>query len=102
MPAAKPPIIAFVIPCSNEQAGIQHTLTYLLGDISKLERRRPSRRRAIFCWSTTAACAQPHRDGTGFRNGYSRVSGKSAIVRALDHGKPARTSPDRYRSPPTF
>jgi len=36
MPAAKPPVIAFVIPCYNEQAGIQHTLTYLLADISKL------------------------------------------------------------------
>jgi polyisoprenyl-phosphate glycosyltransferase len=40
MPAAKPPVIAFVIPCYNEQAGIQHTLTYLLADISKLEKAK--------------------------------------------------------------
>jgi glycosyltransferase involved in cell wall biosynthesis len=39
-PAAKPPVIAFVIPCYNEQAGIQHTLTYLLADISKLEKAK--------------------------------------------------------------
>src|SRR5262245_5522495 len=40
MPAAKPPVIAFVIPCYNEQAGIRHTLTYLLADISKLEKAK--------------------------------------------------------------
>src|SRR4249919_738899 len=37
---AKAPVIAFVIPCYNEQAGIQHTLTYLLADISKLEKAK--------------------------------------------------------------
>jgi glycosyltransferase involved in cell wall biosynthesis len=29
MTAVKAPIIGFVIPCYNEQAGIQHTLTFL-------------------------------------------------------------------------
>jgi len=38
--AAKPPTIAFVIPCYNEQAGIQHTLTCLLGDINKLKKAK--------------------------------------------------------------
>src|SRR5215467_4315269 len=37
---AKPPVIAFVIPCYNEQAGIQHTLTYLLADMAKLEKSK--------------------------------------------------------------
>jgi len=40
MTAAKPPTIAFVIPCYNEQAGIQHTLTCLLGDINKLKKAK--------------------------------------------------------------
>lgn len=40
MSTAKPPVIAFIIPCYNEQAGIQHTLTYLLGDIARLEKSR--------------------------------------------------------------
>ena len=40
MTAAKPPTIAFVIPCYNEQAGIQHTLACLLGDINKLEKAK--------------------------------------------------------------
>src|SRR5580765_1825190 len=40
MTAAKAPIIAFVIPCYNEQAGIQHTLTYLLADMAKLEKSK--------------------------------------------------------------
>jgi polyisoprenyl-phosphate glycosyltransferase len=40
MTTAKPPIIAFVIPCYNEQAGIQHTLSCLLGDINKLEKSK--------------------------------------------------------------
>src|ERR1041385_353944 len=38
MTTAKAPVIAFVIPCYNEQAGIQHTLTYLLADMAKLEK----------------------------------------------------------------
>ena len=38
--AAKPPTIAFVIPCYNEQASIQHTLTCLLGDINKLKKAK--------------------------------------------------------------
>ena len=40
MSAAKPPTVAFVIPCYNEQAGIQHTLTYLLADIARLEKSK--------------------------------------------------------------
>jgi polyisoprenyl-phosphate glycosyltransferase len=40
MTAAKPRTIAFVIPCYNEQAGIQHTLTCLLGDINKLKKAK--------------------------------------------------------------
>jgi glycosyltransferase involved in cell wall biosynthesis len=40
MTTAKPPIIAFVIPCYNEQAGIQHTLSCLLSDINKLEKSK--------------------------------------------------------------
>ena len=40
MSAAKSPTIAFVIPCYNEQAGIQHTLTCLLADIAKLEKSK--------------------------------------------------------------
>ena len=40
MTVAKPPTIAFVIPCYNEQAGIQHTLACLLTDISKLEKSK--------------------------------------------------------------
>jgi glycosyltransferase involved in cell wall biosynthesis len=40
MTAAKAPVIAFVIPCYNEQAGIQHTLTYLLADMAKLEKSK--------------------------------------------------------------
>ena len=36
----KPPTIAFVIPCYNEQAGIQHTLTCSLGDINKLKKAK--------------------------------------------------------------
>ncbi|MGA8967713.1 MAG: glycosyltransferase family 2 protein [Pseudolabrys sp.] len=40
MTAAKPPTIAFVIPCYNEQAGIQHTLSCLLTDINKLEKSK--------------------------------------------------------------
>jgi glycosyltransferase involved in cell wall biosynthesis len=38
MSAVKPPTVAFVIPCYNEQAGIQHTLTCLLADIARLEK----------------------------------------------------------------
>ncbi|MGB7782898.1 MAG: glycosyltransferase, partial [Pseudolabrys sp.] len=34
------PTIAFVIPCYNEQAVIQHTLTCLLGDINKLKKAK--------------------------------------------------------------
>ena len=40
MTAAEAPIIVFVIPCYNEQAGIQHTLTYLLADMAKLEKSK--------------------------------------------------------------
>lgn len=40
MTAAKAPTIAFVIPCFNEQAGIQHTLTCLLADLDKLEKAK--------------------------------------------------------------
>ena len=40
MTAAKAPTIAFVIPCYNEQAGIQHTLTCLLADLDKLEKSK--------------------------------------------------------------
>ena len=40
MTASKAPVIAFVIPCYNEQAGIQHTLTYLLADMAKLEKSK--------------------------------------------------------------
>jgi glycosyltransferase involved in cell wall biosynthesis len=40
MTTVKPPIIAFVIPCYNEQAGIQHTLSCLLTDIIKLEKSK--------------------------------------------------------------
>ncbi len=40
MTAAKPPTIAFVIPCYNEQAGIQHTLSCLLTDINRLEKSK--------------------------------------------------------------
>src|SRR5262245_5421442 len=40
MTAAKPPVVAFVIPCYNEQAGIQHTLACLLADINRLERSK--------------------------------------------------------------
>jgi polyisoprenyl-phosphate glycosyltransferase len=40
MTTAKAPIIAFVIPCYNEQAGIQHTLSCLLADINKLEKSK--------------------------------------------------------------
>lgn len=40
MTAAKAPTIAFVIPCYNEQAGIQHTLRCLLADIAKLEKSK--------------------------------------------------------------
>jgi len=40
MTTAKVPIIAFVIPCYNEQAGIQHTLSCLLTDINKLEKSK--------------------------------------------------------------
>jgi glycosyltransferase involved in cell wall biosynthesis len=40
MSAAKAPVIAFVVPCYNEQAGIQHTLTYLLADMVKLEKSK--------------------------------------------------------------
>ena len=40
MTAVKPPTIAFVIPCYNEQAGIQHTLSCLLTDINKLEKSK--------------------------------------------------------------
>ena len=40
MSAVKPPTVAFVIPCYNEQAGIQHTLTYLLADITRLEKSK--------------------------------------------------------------
>jgi glycosyltransferase involved in cell wall biosynthesis len=40
MTAAKAPTIAFVIPCYNEQAGIQHTLACLLTDIAKLEKSK--------------------------------------------------------------
>src|SRR5260221_493724 len=40
MTAAKAPTIAFVIPCYNEQVGIQHTLTCLLADLDKLEKSK--------------------------------------------------------------
>ena len=40
MSAVKPPAVAFVIPCYNEQAGIQHTLTCLLTDITRLEKSK--------------------------------------------------------------
>jgi len=40
MSASKSPTIAFVIPCYNEQAGIQHTLSCLLADIAKLEKSK--------------------------------------------------------------
>src|SRR5436190_12132035 len=40
MPSAKPPTVAFVVPCYNEQAGIQHTLACLLIDIGKLEKSK--------------------------------------------------------------
>ena len=40
MRASKSPTIAFVIPCYNEQAGIQHTLSCLLADIAKLEKSK--------------------------------------------------------------
>ena len=40
MTVAKPPTIAFVIPCYNEQAGIQHTLSCLFTDINKLEKSK--------------------------------------------------------------
>jgi glycosyltransferase involved in cell wall biosynthesis len=40
MTVAKPPTIAFVIPCYNEQAGIQHTLACLLSDINKLDKSK--------------------------------------------------------------
>jgi len=40
MTAAKPPTVAFVIPCYNEQAGIQHTIACLLTDINKLEKSK--------------------------------------------------------------
>ncbi len=40
MTTAKSPAIAFVIPCYNEQAGIQHTLTFLLADLNKLEKSK--------------------------------------------------------------
>jgi glycosyltransferase involved in cell wall biosynthesis len=40
MTAANPPTIAFVIPCYNEQAGIQHTLACLLADINRLEKSK--------------------------------------------------------------
>ena len=40
MTAAKPPAVAFVIPCYNEQAGIQHTIACLLTDINKLEKSK--------------------------------------------------------------
>lgn len=40
MTVAKPPTIAFVIPCYNEQAGIQHTLACLLSDLNKLEKTK--------------------------------------------------------------
>jgi polyisoprenyl-phosphate glycosyltransferase len=40
MTAAKQPTIAFVIPCYNEQAGIQHTLACLLADINRLEKSK--------------------------------------------------------------
>jgi glycosyltransferase involved in cell wall biosynthesis len=40
MSALKSPTIAFVIPCFNEQAGIQHTLSCLLADITRLEKSK--------------------------------------------------------------
>jgi glycosyltransferase involved in cell wall biosynthesis len=40
MTVAKPPTIAFVIPCYNEQAGIQYTLACLLSDLSKLDKSK--------------------------------------------------------------
>ncbi|MGA8962327.1 MAG: glycosyltransferase family 2 protein, partial [Pseudolabrys sp.] len=40
MSAPKSPTIAFVIPCYNEQAGIQHTLSCLLSDIARLEKSK--------------------------------------------------------------
>src|SRR5215813_10717042 len=40
MSTAKSPTIAFVIPCYNEQAGIQHTLLCLLADIARLEKSK--------------------------------------------------------------
>src|SRR5215471_11188604 len=40
MRTSKSPTIAFVIPCFNEQAGIQHTLSCLLADITRLEKSK--------------------------------------------------------------
>jgi len=40
MRALKSPTIAFVIPCFNEQAGIQQTLSCLLADITRLEKSK--------------------------------------------------------------
>src|SRR5262245_7997898 len=39
LPSSRPHV-AFVIPCYNEQAGIQHTLTCLLTDITRLEKSK--------------------------------------------------------------
>jgi glycosyltransferase involved in cell wall biosynthesis len=40
MSAPKSPTIAFVIPCYNEHAGIQHTLSCLRSDIARLEKSK--------------------------------------------------------------
>lgn len=59
MTAVKAPIIGFVIPCYNEQAGIQHTLTFLLDDIHKLEKSKIISPKAMLCWSMTEARIKP-------------------------------------------
>jgi len=40
MNTAKAPTIAFVVPCYNEQAGLQHTISRLVADIEKLEKSK--------------------------------------------------------------
>jgi hypothetical protein len=59
MSAPKSPTIAFVIPCYNEQAGIQHTLSCLLSDIARLEKLKAISPKARYCWSMMAALTEP-------------------------------------------
>ncbi len=40
MTAARPPTIAFVVPCYNEQAGLPHTLAQLLAEIDRLAKTK--------------------------------------------------------------